>query len=113
MIGRGLIADPLPSMIKIIHLNIQKNGNNSVNFMTLYTKDIRVLSGTTHILLKMHHLWEYFSVIFQPTKYIKKDKKGKSIRNYEAAVAEIIKAGIKFVQLVKKRFHLQWNLFLM
>jgi hypothetical protein len=45
--------------------------------------------------------------------YIKKDKKGKSIRNYEAAVAEIIKAGIKFVQLVKKRFHLQWNLFLM
>jgi hypothetical protein len=42
----------------------------------------------------MHHLWEYFSVIFSnPHKVHKKIKKAKSIRNYEQAVREIIKEG--------------------
>lgn len=45
-----------------------------------------------HILLKMYHLWEYFSVTFSnPHKVLKKIKKAQSIRNYEAAVAEIFK----------------------
>ena len=97
MIGRGLIADPfLPSMIKNNTTEYPKNKMElfSEFHETLYAGYSESLSGSTHILLKMHHLWEYFSVIFSnPHKVHKKIKKAKSIRNYEAAVAEIIKAG--------------------
>jgi tRNA-dihydrouridine synthase len=96
MIGRGLIADPfLPSMIKNDTLEYPKNKVNLLSDFhdTLYQGYSESLSGATHILLKMHHLWEYFSVIFDnPHKVHKKIKKAKSIRNYEAAVAEIFKA---------------------
>ena len=96
MIGRGLIADPfLPSMIKNDTLEYPKNKMElfSEFHETLYAGYSESLSGATHILLKMHHLWEYFSVIFDnPHKVHKKIKKAKSIRNYEAAVAEVIKA---------------------
>lgn len=58
---------------------------------TLYEGYSESLSGQTHILLKMHHLWEYFSVIFSnPHKVHKIIKKAKSIRNYEMAVKEVI-----------------------
>ena len=97
MIGRGLIADPfLPSMIKNNTTEYPKNKMElfSEFHETLYAGYSESLSGSTHILLKMHHLWEYFSVIFSnPHKVHKKIKKAKSIRNYEAVVAEIIKAG--------------------
>lgn len=95
MIGRGLIADPfLPSMIKN---NSTEYPSNKMELFsdfhdTLYAGYSESLSGATHILLKMHHLWEYFSVIFpNPHKVHKKIKKAKSIRNYEQAVREIIK----------------------
>ena len=97
MIGRGLIADPfLPSMIKNDSFEYPKNKMELFSEFhdTLYEGYSESLSGSTHILLKMHHLWEYFSVIFaNPHKVNKKIKKAKSIRNYEAAVAEIVKAG--------------------
>jgi tRNA-dihydrouridine synthase len=96
MIGRGLIADPfLPSMIKN---NTSEYPENKIKLFsdfhdTLYDGYSESLSGSTHILLKMHHLWEYFSVIFSnPHKVSKKIKKAKSIRNYEEAVKEILKA---------------------
>jgi tRNA-dihydrouridine synthase len=96
MIGRGLIADPfLPSMIKN---NTSEYPENKIELFsafhdTLYQGYSESLSGSTHILLKMHHLWEYFSVIFSnPHKALKKIKKAKSIRNYEVAVKEILKA---------------------
>jgi hypothetical protein len=61
---------------------------------TLYEGYSESLSGSTHILLKMHHLWEYFSATFSnPHKVAKNIKKAKSIRNYEVAVKEILKAG--------------------
>ncbi|UQD57190.1 tRNA-dihydrouridine synthase [Flavobacterium sp. K5-23] len=97
MIGRGLIADPfLPSMIKN---NTSEYPSNKMELFsafheTLYEGYSESLSGSTHILLKMHHLWEYFSAIFSnPHKVAKNIKKAKSIRNYEATVKEIIKAG--------------------
>ena len=96
MIGRGLIADPfLPNMIK------QKTTEYPSNKMelfsdfheTLYQGYSESLSGPSHILLKMHHLWDYFSVIFSnPHKVLKKINKTKNIRNYELAVKEIIAA---------------------
>jgi tRNA-dihydrouridine synthase len=94
MIGRGLIADPfLPSMIKSNSLEYPKNKMElfSAFHDTLYEGYSESLSGQTHILLKMHHLWEYFSVIFSnPHKVHKNIKKSKSIKNYEASVKEII-----------------------
>ncbi len=96
MIGRGLIADPfLPSMIK---KNTTDYPTNKIALFsdfhdTLYQGYSESLSGPSHILLKMHHLWEYFSVIFSnPQKVLKKINKSKSIRNYELAVKEILAA---------------------
>ncbi|MFV8269926.1 tRNA dihydrouridine synthase [Flavobacterium sp. GT2N3] len=95
MIGRGLISDPfLPGMIKN---NTTEYPANKLELFsnfhdTLYAIYSESLSGSTHILLKMYHLWEYFSATFSnPHKVLKKIKKAQSIRNYEAAVAEIFK----------------------
>ena len=95
MIGRGLISDPfLPKMIKN---NTSEYPANKIELFsafhdTLYAIYSESLSGSTHILLKMYHLWEYFSATFSnPHKVLKKIKKAQSIRNYEAAVAEIFK----------------------
>ena len=94
MIGRGLIADPfLPNMIKNNTFEYPKNKMEVFNQFhdTLYEGYSESLSGATHILLKMHHLWEYFSVLFSnPHKVHKNIKKAKSIKNYEATVKEII-----------------------
>jgi tRNA-dihydrouridine synthase len=95
MIGRGLISDPfLPSMIKNNTHEYPTNKMEVLNAFhdTLYAIYSESLSGQAHILLKMYHLWEYFSVTFaNPHKVLKKIKKAQSIRNYEGAVAEIFK----------------------
>ncbi|MFV8344403.1 tRNA dihydrouridine synthase [Flavobacterium sp. XS2P39] len=95
MIGRGLISDPfLPGMIKN---NTSEYPENKIELFsafhdTLYAIYSESLSGSTHILLKMYHLWEYFSTTFSnPHKVLKQIKKAQSIRNYEAAVAAIFK----------------------
>ncbi|MFK5958122.1 MAG: tRNA-dihydrouridine synthase family protein [Lutibacter sp.] len=94
MIGRGLISDPfLPSMIKN---NTTKYPENKLELFsefhnTLYQQYGESLFGTNHLLLKMYHLWEYFSIQFSnPRKTLKKIKKAKNIRAYEAAVKEIL-----------------------
>ena len=95
MIGRGLISDPfLPSMIKNNTVEYPENKIELFNAFhdTLYAIYSESLSCSTHILLKMYHLWEYFSATFSnPHKVLKKIKKAQSIRNYEAAVAEIFR----------------------
>jgi hypothetical protein len=70
MIGRGLIADPIvPS---IFEYPKNKMDLFSEFHETLYAGYSESLSGATHILLKMHHLWEYLSVILTTlTKCIK------------------------------------------
>lgn len=97
MIGRGLISDPfLPSMIKSNTLEYPKNKMELFSdfHQTLYEGYSESLSGTTHILLKMHHLWEYFSTTFSnPHKVEKNIRKAKSIRNYEETVKEVFKNG--------------------
>ncbi len=97
MIGRGLISDPfLPSMIKN---NTTEHPKNKLHLFeefhdTLYEGYSQSLSGSTHILLKMHHLWEYFASTFSnPHKVEKNIRKAKSIKNYEQTVKEVFKAG--------------------
>jgi tRNA-dihydrouridine synthase len=96
MIGRGLIADPfLPGMIKS---NTTLYPTNKLEMFrtfhdTLFQNYSESLSGSTHLLLKMYHLWEYFSVLFSnPHKALKKIKKAGSIKNYQTAVNEILAA---------------------
>ena len=95
MIGRGLISDPfLPSMIRSNATEYPKNKMELFREFhdTLYAIYSESLSGQTHILLKMYHLWEYFSVTFSNShKVLKLIKKAQSIRNYEAAVDAIFK----------------------
>ena len=94
MIGRGLISDPfLPSMIKSDSTLYPENKLETFKAFhdTLYQGYSQSLSGASHLLLKMYHLWEYFSVLFSnPRKTLKKIKKAKSIRAYEAAIQEIL-----------------------
>ena len=95
MIGRGLIADPfLPNMIKNDTFEYPENKLEVFNEFhnTLYQNYAESLSGATHLLLKMYHLWEYFSPLFkQSPKGLKKIKKAKNIKKYELAVEEIFK----------------------
>ena len=97
MIGRGLISDPfLPTMIKNNTSDYPKNKLELFNDFhdTLYEGYSQSLSGATHILLKMHHLWEYFSATFSnPHKVEKNIRKAKSIKNYEETVKAVFKAG--------------------
>ena len=96
MIGRGLISDPfLPNMIQSNTLEYPKNKMELFREFhdTLYALYSESLSGSTHLLLKMYHLWEYFSATFSnPHKVLKAIKKAQSIRNYEHAVGEIFKS---------------------
>ena len=94
MIGRGLIMDPfLPSMIKA---NVTEYPENRMEIFskfhdTLFDDYASALSGSSHILTKMYHFWEYFSMSFSnPKKGLKKIKKAKSIGAYEAGVKEIL-----------------------
>ena len=94
MIGRGIIADPfLPSMIKN---NTTKYPDNKLEIFglfhdTLYNEYSASLSGQHHLLLKMYHLWEYFSILFSnPRKTLKKIKKASNVRKYQTAVREIL-----------------------
>lgn len=95
MIGRGLISDPfLPSLIRNNSVEYPENKMELFSEFhdTLYAIYSESLSGQSHILLKMYHLWEYFSLTFSnPHKVLKQIKKAQSIRNYEAAVASIFK----------------------
>ncbi len=94
MIGRGLIADPfLPSMIKN---NSETYPENRLEIFgkfhdTLFNEYEQALSGSSHVLIKMLHYWEYFSTSFNnPQKTFKKIKKAKNIKAYETAVREIL-----------------------
>jgi len=100
MIGRGLISDPfLPSMIKNNTSNYPENKIELFKEFhdTLYEGYSKSLSGASHLLLKMYHLWEYFATLFSnPRKALKKIKKAKNIRAYETAVKEILSAEENF-----------------
>jgi tRNA-dihydrouridine synthase len=94
MIGRGMIADPfLPSMIKS---NTSEYPENRIDIFskfhdTLFHDYSQVLSGSSHVKMKMLHFWEYFMASFSNSqKGVKKIKKAKNIRAYEDAVREIL-----------------------
>ncbi len=92
MIGRGLIADPfLPGMIKS---NLTEYPENNIEIFKAFHEELyleyeQALSGASHLLTKMFHFWEYFSMSFTNShRVLKKFKKAKSIVAYKSAVSE-------------------------
>lgn len=97
MIGRGLIADPfLPRMIKG---NTSEYPENRIETFkkfhdTLFHEYEQALSGPSHLLLKMYHLWEYFIHLFPDShKGLKRIKKAKSLKTYDEVVKSILVKG--------------------
>ncbi len=95
MIGRGVIADPfLPQMIKT---NSTQHPENNIEIFKefhdeLYGEYEQALSGASHLLTKMYHFWEYFSMSFTNShKVLKKFKKAKTIVAYKSAVSETLR----------------------
>ncbi len=97
MIGRGMISDPfLPGMIKSSASDYPKNRIDIFRQFhdTLFHDYAEVLSGSSHILMRMIHFWEYFMTSFPNSqKGLRKIKKVKSIIAYEDAVREILDNG--------------------
>jgi tRNA-dihydrouridine synthase len=95
MLGRGIIADPfLPQMIKTNVTEHPENCNELFkNFHNeLYETYAEALSGPSHLLTKMFHFWEYFSMSFTNShKVLKKFKKAKTLNAYRSAVSESIR----------------------
>ena len=93
MIGRWLIADPfLPYMIKN---NCEYPADRIEVFKkfhdTLLSGYSELLSGPSHIIMKMYQFWKYFILSFPESgKGLKKIKKSKSIEAYTNAVREIL-----------------------
>lgn len=95
MIGRGMIADPfLPQMVKNNSTEHPENSNELFrNFHNeLYETYAEALSGPSHLLTKMFHFWEYFSMSFTNShKVLKKFKKAQNINAYRSAVSETVR----------------------
>lgn len=95
MIGRGMIADPfLPQMIKSNTINYPENSIEIFkNFHDeLFETYAEALSGPSHLLTKMFHFWEYFSMSFTNShKVLKGFKKAKNVGTYKSAVAETLR----------------------
>jgi len=94
MIGRGLITDPfLPSMIKADSLIYPEDRFEKFNKFhdSLFSSYMEALSGTKHVLLRMHQFWEYFILSFPGSpKGLKMIRKAKDYASYNKVVQHII-----------------------
>lgn len=95
MIGRGIIQDPfLPQMIK--H-NQTAYPEDAIRIFKSFHDELfegysQALSGDKHIILKMYHFWEYFSLLFTDShKCLKRVKKAQTMAKYEMAVLDVFR----------------------
>ena len=95
MIGRGLIANP--ALVREIR------GGDSLDAATLRAFHDEVLagyqeelSGDTHVISKMKELWWYMGTMFlNAEKPLKRLRKSKNVREYKAAVCEVLRCEIR------------------
>ncbi|HEY3390217.1 MAG TPA: tRNA-dihydrouridine synthase family protein [Prolixibacteraceae bacterium] len=92
MIGRGILKNPFfPLILKngtVPEIDektiILRNFHNEI-----FLKYSNLLSGSSHILMRMEKFWSYFSFVFPDAhKTFKRIKKASNIVKYEAAVNE-------------------------
>jgi tRNA-dihydrouridine synthase len=92
MIGRGILKDPfLPSKIKELPL---PDKNEKVETLSRFHDEIlfqysKLLSGSSHLLMRMNKFWSYFCFVFpEPAKAFKRVKKAVNMTKYEIAVRD-------------------------
>ena len=92
MIGRGILKNPFFPLIlkngvipeKLIQLDIIRNFHDEI-----FYKYSTLLSGSSHLLMRMEKFWSYFCFSFpDPHKTFKRIKKAANTTKYEAAVNE-------------------------
>ena len=92
MIGRGILKNPFfPSTLK--GLPIPDKGQKAKILRNFHDEIIlgysRLLSGNSHLLMRMEKFWSYFSFTFPDQhKTFKRIKKAANISKYEIAVNE-------------------------
>ena len=92
MIGRGILKNPFfPSTLK--GLPIPDKGQKAKILRNFHDEIIlgysRLLSGNSHLLMRMEKFWSYFSFVFPDQhKTFKRIKKAANISKYEIAVNE-------------------------
>ncbi len=94
MIGRGLIKNP--ALAQEITGGEPLSGKSLLAFhdkvLAGYQEE---LSGDAHVISKMKELWRYMGPMFKNAeKPLKRVKKAKTVREYQAAVREVISCGI-------------------
>jgi tRNA-dihydrouridine synthase B len=92
MIGRGILKDPfLPSKIKGLSLPDKNEKGETLSrfhheILFQYSK---LLSGSSHLLMRMNKFWSYFCFAFpQPSKAFKRVKKATNMAKYDIAVRD-------------------------
>lgn len=96
LLGRGLISNPEVAW-RIKNKTDEPQEDSLIRFKKLH--DIlfeeykNQLSGDKHLLMKMLHLWEYFSLSFsdQP-KLLKSIKKAKKVEVYDRVIRDVFKS---------------------
>lgn len=92
MIGRGILKDPfLPARIKQFGLpDKQGKADLLAHFHDqIFFRYSKLLSGNSHLLIRMTKFWSYFCYSFpEPAKAYKRIKKAKTIAKYETALKE-------------------------
>jgi tRNA-dihydrouridine synthase len=92
MLGRGILMDPfLPAKLKQMIAPGKKEKADLLNQFhdIVFYNYSKLLSGNSHLLMRMLKFWSYFSYAFpDPAKSFKRIKKAGSIANYNLAVKE-------------------------
>ncbi len=92
MIGRGILKNPFfPSVLK--NLPVQDKAQKAKILRDFHDEMIlgysKLLSGNSHLLMRMEKFWSYFSFAFPDQhKTFKRIKKAANIAKYEIAVNE-------------------------
>lgn len=92
MVGRGILKNPLlPLLLKGGDLpDIQERAEMLRNFHDeIFLKHSTLLSGSSHLLMRMEKFWSYFCFAFPDShKTFKRIKKAANLVKYETAVNE-------------------------
>jgi tRNA-dihydrouridine synthase B len=95
MAGRGILKDPfLPLKIKQIGLPDKKGRSDLLSQFheRIFDGYSKILSGNSHLLMRMTKFWSYFCYSFpEPAKAFKQVKKAGTIAKYETALKEIFR----------------------
>ncbi len=91
MLGRGLLANP--GIIDEIKNKTTLEKKRLRDFHDCIYEDYQgILFGERNVLFKMKELWFYMSPLFSnDTKYAKKIKKAKGLKDYDEAVASLFR----------------------